>query len=585
MIVEQHHPQTAPHIVTAILSLIVLMTPFIAFEDDQLPLGLFLFSAGMALIVWSMRRYPVPKRTGTLLLLLALISVITLVVSRQRYITGVNIAWLWSGALFLLLCISWTVGRLRTHYLTFLLLVSGLLLAVPGIWTFVRNGERASGLVSNANGLSGALFWSFFAALVFVLAKYRRRWTVPALLLVGGTLFLTISLTAFVAMIIPVVLAFWMFRRLVNWRRMMWVVVATVSAVVLVWFAWRPPQLVRLMTNQHVLFSFSQRWEFNRAALRMWQAKPFTGWGLGTYKQTFPRFTKQFNEQPLYAHNLFFQVLAETGLVGALAWLGLVIGIGRLGWLAVSAKDDGPDRWLMSGLYLGWLAFTIHAALDFSWYFPAGQIWWLLSSAVFITQTPGLHVTTARRPGHVIGAVVGAIVFLTAAATVLMTIPPTDRGLRAKSRSEDQLAIEQLTQAVRWVKNPQTVESLANVYWLRRKNEDLRIGERLIRSSLAVNPDDYSLYSALGHNLSAQHREVESLTAFRQAYVLDPLFHLDLSYSYITALKKNDRRDEAIQLLRQVIARYEHSATPNPIILRQYPMFEMLQKELLPDGL
>lgn len=68
------------------------------------------------------------------------------------------------------------------------------------------------------------------------------------------------------------------------------------------------------------------------AALRMWEVSPWLGVGPGNYAAVYPSVRLPGWEEPLgHAHNIYLNVLAETGLVGLFAYLLLWTGI--FGWL------------------------------------------------------------------------------------------------------------------------------------------------------------------------------------------------------------------------------------------------------------
>lgn len=68
------------------------------------------------------------------------------------------------------------------------------------------------------------------------------------------------------------------------------------------------------------------------AALRMWEISPWLGVGPGNYAAVYPSVRLPGWEEPLgHAHNIYLNVLAETGIVGLFAYLLLWTGI--FGWL------------------------------------------------------------------------------------------------------------------------------------------------------------------------------------------------------------------------------------------------------------
>ena len=103
------------------------------------------------------------------------------------------------------------------------------------------------------------------------------------------------------------------------------------------------------------------RLDFWRVALLAWRAAPLWGSGLNSYA-TYYMLNMPVPPETLYvaAHNIFFQALADMGLLGLLA----------LGWLTFSAwrclrraVAAGPDG-LTQGMIAGLAAFFVHALFD-----------------------------------------------------------------------------------------------------------------------------------------------------------------------------------------------------------------------------
>lgn len=572
-----------PYPVLAILAAVVLATPFMTMQNDQVPLGVTLLLTGAVLAFWAMRRYPASRHASWVVSALILFSLSTLWISHLRYATGVSLAWLWSGTTLFLVCASWFSTGGPTRFLFWLVVATQTLLAGMGIWTTIDNGQRATGWLFNANGLGGVLLWGVLGMLCVVLAGWQRRWAWMILAFMVGAWALTISLTAYVAAVIPIGLALWWYRRRIRWIPVVAAVGLVALGAIYTWFFWRPPKLLSLMNSQHVSQSFAQRVEFDRVAIAMWSEKPLTGWGLGGYQHTFPRFTRQFDEQPLYAHNVYLQVLAETGIIGGLAWLAIVIFIGRAGWQQATMTRSNPtEQAWWRGLFLGWLAFSLHAVVDFSWHFPAGQVVWVIVSALFITAR---STTSVQRPaGQMAVAAIFSALFFATAGAVLMTVKATTTGLMAAARDDEDAAIVAFQEAAGYTHSTSAETLLAGMLWLRRQGDDLPRGEHVLRVALRNNRDHYALHNALGRNLVAQQRLLEAIPEFATAYAFDPFFHPEFSFNYIMTLKNAGRREEATTVLRHVLQQYERP-TNNPIVVRQLPSFQALERELLPGGI
>jgi len=91
------------------------------------------------------------------------------------------------------------------------------------------------------------------------------------------------------------------------------------------------------VTNEN--FAVVERIAHWVAALRMWQDAPWFGVGLGNYAVVYPAVIRNdarlaFWDDPLgHAHNIYLNVLAESGLLGLLAysalWFGIIVWVFR----------------------------------------------------------------------------------------------------------------------------------------------------------------------------------------------------------------------------------------------------------------
>jgi O-antigen ligase len=94
------------------------------------------------------------------------------------------------------------------------------------------------------------------------------------------------------------------------------------------------------------------------AALRMWDQAPWLGVGAGNYATIYPDVRLPLWEDPLgHAHNIYLNVLAETGLIGISAYLLMwTLIVGWL-WRAVRRGKDGSWE---GALRIGILGVIVH---------------------------------------------------------------------------------------------------------------------------------------------------------------------------------------------------------------------------------
>ncbi|MCS6774330.1 MAG: O-antigen ligase family protein [Thermoflexales bacterium] len=117
--------------------------------------------------------------------------------------------------------------------------------------------------------------------------------------------------------------------------------------------------------NAHVTpitFSTIERLAHWQAALRMIEASPWLGVGLGNYAAAYPEFRLLPWQNPLgHAHNFYLNIFAETGVLGLLSYLvfwALVIG---LTWHAARRQ---PRDWVLLGVLAAWGHLSAHHVFD-----------------------------------------------------------------------------------------------------------------------------------------------------------------------------------------------------------------------------
>ncbi len=219
--------------------------------------------------------------------------------------------------------------------------------------TLLRRGVRGEGFRWIALGgcallLGGALItsWSrgawlgFGAALLVMLAfAPRKRWR--GLLLVGGLLL--IGLLTAVSGLLPASLT----TRLGDFS-------GELGGF----------QDVRGQVITDANYGVLERLAHWQAGLAMGDAHPWLGVGFGNYELAYPQYQAMNWKFPLgHAHNYYINMLAETGLVGLIAYLVAWLIIFTLTiWLL--GLTHGIERGLVLGLLGVWTHLAVHSVFD-----------------------------------------------------------------------------------------------------------------------------------------------------------------------------------------------------------------------------
>lgn len=105
------------------------------------------------------------------------------------------------------------------------------------------------------------------------------------------------------------------------------------------------------------------RWVWWKEAAGAFSDRPFAGWGAGSFGVVHLLYRRDALsvEQP---HSVPLQLLAETGIVGALLGLGGLVLLLGSAVAAVRRTATGPERLLAAALLAAGVAYAIHACYD-----------------------------------------------------------------------------------------------------------------------------------------------------------------------------------------------------------------------------
>jgi O-antigen ligase len=115
-------------------------------------------------------------------------------------------------------------------------------------------------------------------------------------------------------------------------------------------------------------------------AYALWQSNPIFGVGAGNFELEVGRY---FPGARTHANGIFFQVLAEQGIVGLIAAVAVTIA-------SIAAFVRRLNEPLALGAFLAAIAMAFHQIVDCMWLFPkVAVMWWLLlaSAAALVDQT------------------------------------------------------------------------------------------------------------------------------------------------------------------------------------------------------
>jgi O-antigen ligase len=186
-----------------------------------------------------------------------------------------------------------------------------------------------------------------------------------------------------------------------EWRKNMIAALLVVSALAAAWFLAHPAGWQRATSFGAGGTGRSTLWT---VATRMWMAHPFTGVGVGNFIANSPAYIQRPGQltyiefiltHQKVVHNTFLELLAETGLVGALLFCATVGACLRCAWKAARlfARAGRGDMAAMAyGVLIGVLAMLA------AFFFLSGEfdmrLW------VILALGPVLYAIAAREPSR-----------------------------------------------------------------------------------------------------------------------------------------------------------------------------------------
>jgi O-antigen ligase len=179
------------------------------------------------------------------------------------------------------------------------------------------------------------------------------------------------------------------------------------------------------------------RWVWWEEAAGAWSAKPFGGWGAGSFPVTHKLY-RRVELGVAQPHSVPLQFLAETGLIGALIIMG---GVALLFYAAldrVRRMAPGREREIAVALLAGAVAWLVHGLVDWDWDIPGVTVPALLFLGVLVAVRPPPRVGVVRPDGGIAGR---SLALALACVVLGLSIVSAALPLLADSKASNALAV------------------------------------------------------------------------------------------------------------------------------------------------
>ena len=270
-----------------------------------------------------------------------------------------------------------------------------------------------------------------------------------------------------------------------------------------------PAPLVKTNASQRLFsLSGSNRSEYWRVAWREYEDHPWLGGGAGSYQRFWLR--NRRNSLPvLDAHSLYLETLAELGPLGLVLLLGaLALPLG-----VVPAARRHP---LAAAAFGAYIAFLLHAAIDWDWEMTAVTVAALVCGAALLLAGRGADTPSLGRTTRGVGVVLATVLCVAAVAGFV--------GNLAAASATDALDAEHLSTAAREAKHARRWEPWSPEPWRLLGEAQLQAGRvEQARTSFVhgIRKDgrDWELWL----DLALVSRERERQRALSRVATLNPL--------------------------------------------------------------
>ena len=274
--------------------------------------------------------------------------------------------------------------------------------------------------------------------------------------------------------------------------------------------------------------SGSNRYQYWQSAVDANATDPLLGIGPGTFEYWWARNNPLADSTGFFvrdAHSLYFETLAELGIVGFVLIVGLIGLIVVYGGVRAFRRRSGPAT-VLAAATAGAAAFTVSAAVDWAWELTILPVCFLLLAAVIFGRDTDPDDTPAAPEADVPDPVM-RIGFVGAALAALVAILIPLAGLFAIEDSQAEAQSDSLRQALVDARTAGAVEPYAATPNLQQalileRGGALKAAAAAATSATEDEPTNWRPWMILSRIEAARGDTAAAIDAFRKARSLNP---------------------------------------------------------------
>lgn len=433
--------------------------------------------------------------------------------------------------------------------------------ADPALRSIIRT--RCAGIFTDPN-----VFGAFLAALVpwqicglalasEELRKYESRLQAffgAALLMSGIALLMTFSRGAYLAAIAGVCVSSFIWKPSLKrpWSGSARII-SIVIFILFIVFLSGPFKYRFISIGNTKDMTFSQRTLINKGIYAAAASVPWTGYGLHTFSQVYPRFRCVGGDYPMNAHNEFLQTFVEAGPLAAalLAVLSLI-----LWWIAAKQAVSSLRSWSGGAAAGSWAVFFLHNLSGFSSrMLPTSAFFALTVGALLAAGSPS--ETHSDEPATGNAGKLRSLFIALLLIYLLFAVRETRHQQQLDAASAELAAGEIRTAEARLAEMRAQRPSDPMVWALSARaaeaRADVEAALGLYARAGAINPREALFWSERARIIAAAFAPADAFPLIRHAIELDPAseqFRLDAARLLLALNKPQEALNELDAALR-----------------------------------
>jgi O-antigen ligase/polysaccharide polymerase Wzy-like membrane protein len=259
-------------------------------------------------------------------------------------------------------------------------------------------------------------------------------------------------------------------------------------------------------------FSSTGRTSLWKVAIHAFDANPLDGQGAGTYQLLWER-SEPVYEQNVNAHSLYFETMAETGLLGLIP---LLVFVGAVLY-GLFRRARGPERAVYAALGSAGLAYFLHTGVDWDWQMPVTGIGVFAGAGLVLSP---VHTIRSWNPGQNARMTLG-VACIAAAVGPLMIIASQNRLHTAEVElraSKCDAATRSALSEIGWM--PSRPEAYEIIGYCDVERGFPKLGVQAMREAIKHDPDNWESYYSL--SIAQAAAGIDPRAAAQKALRLNP---------------------------------------------------------------